>query len=122
MTKLSYTVVAPRDVATGQASGKRVHKPLIFRCEPGAFAPQLFQALVTNEVLKNVKFELSHADHRAGQQSVYLTIELQGATVSGWQAIHENGDTTALEVALTFQHIELTAGSRVATDNWTTGR
>ncbi len=87
---------------------------------PVAFAPQLFQALVTNEVLKSVKFELSRAD-RAGQQSVYLTIELQGATVSGWQAIHENGDTTALEVALTFQHIELKAGSRVATDNWSTG-
>jgi hypothetical protein len=36
--KLEYTVVSPRDIATGQASGRRMHKPISITTEMGATA------------------------------------------------------------------------------------
>jgi hypothetical protein len=36
---LDYTVVSPRDAATGQASGKRMHKPLLITMQLGRSAP-----------------------------------------------------------------------------------
>src|SRR5437764_7519742 len=47
---LDYKVLSPRDLATGQSSGKRQHSPLTIVKEWGAATPQLFQALVTNEL------------------------------------------------------------------------
>jgi len=38
---LEHEVKSPRDVATGQASGKRMHKPFIITKEWGASSPQL---------------------------------------------------------------------------------
>ena len=36
-----YSVVSPRDLATGQASGKRMHKPFVITKEWGAASPTL---------------------------------------------------------------------------------
>jgi len=49
---------SPRDLATGHASGKRQYKPIQITKEWDASSPQLFQALIQNEVLKSVLFEL----------------------------------------------------------------
>jgi hypothetical protein len=38
--EISYGVKSPRDVATGQSSGKRTHKPVTFVKEWGASSPQ----------------------------------------------------------------------------------
>src|SRR5689334_16128763 len=59
-----YAVSSPRDMASGQASGRRQHQPVVFVKEWGAASPQLFQALVTNEVLKSVRFEFVKADEQ----------------------------------------------------------
>ncbi|GAC1456109.1 MAG: hypothetical protein PVSMB1_05710 [Gemmatimonadaceae bacterium] len=48
----SYDVKSPRDLASGQASGKRQHGALSFVKEWGPSSPQLFQAATTSEVLK----------------------------------------------------------------------
>jgi hypothetical protein len=40
--EISYGVKSPRDVATGQSSGKRTHKPVTFVKEWGASTPMLF--------------------------------------------------------------------------------
>jgi hypothetical protein len=42
--KFSYGVGSPRDVFTGQASGKRQHKPIVITREPGAASPQFYGA------------------------------------------------------------------------------
>ena len=60
--------VSPRDVATGQASGKRQHKPIRFTKEWGAASPQIYQALVTNEVLKSVLFEFVRTDSKGAEE------------------------------------------------------
>lgn len=47
-----YDVKAPRDVATGQASGKRMHKPLTVIKEWGAATPQLSAMKPTYDLKK----------------------------------------------------------------------
>src|SRR5260221_8493409 len=66
----SSEVASPRDVATGQASGKRIHSPITFTKQWGAASPQLFQAAVTNEILKSVLFEFVGTD-KAGKELVF---------------------------------------------------
>ena len=73
--------ISPRDLATGQASGKRQHKPIRFTKEWGAASPQLQQALFTNETLKSVLFEFVRTDAK-GAEEVHYTIKLTNASVS----------------------------------------
>jgi type VI secretion system secreted protein Hcp len=127
----SYEVTSPRDVATGQASGKRQHAPVTFVKEWGAASPQLFQAAVTNEVLKSVLFEFLRTNAN-GEEEVFETVKLTNATVSHlkdtFDARGENGGhqpaagadgPTLEEVALTFQKIEIEnkSGKTLASDD-----
>ena len=41
VSSAAYEVISPRDLATGQASGKRMHKPMVITKEWGAASPQL---------------------------------------------------------------------------------
>ena len=77
-------VAAPRDLATGQASGKRAYQPLTIVKAVGASSPQFFQALLTNEVLKKVVIELSKAN-TDGSEYVYYTITLEDVTVANYK-------------------------------------
>ncbi len=89
----NYSVQAPRDIATGAASGKRQHSPVVFTKEWGAASPQLLQALVTNEILENVEFDFIQHD-ASGQEIVFYTIKLTNATVaklSQFTHQHEEG-------------------------------
>lgn len=46
----AHYILSPRDAATGQASGKRMHKPVTFVKEWGAATPQLSQMKPTYDV------------------------------------------------------------------------
>ncbi|HEX7337379.1 MAG TPA: type VI secretion system tube protein Hcp [Gemmatimonadales bacterium] len=110
--RFSYALKSPRDVASGQASGKRQHGPVVFTKLVGAGSPQLFQALATNEILKSVVLNLPG----------YL-ITLTNATISEVKQYTEvvDGRAAVLEdVSLTFQRIEVQdPGTRsVAVDDW----
>ncbi len=48
----TYTVISPRDSASGQASGKRMHKPITFVKEWGPATPQLSAVKPTYNVKK----------------------------------------------------------------------
>jgi hypothetical protein len=48
--KEAHYIISPRDLATGQASGKRMHKPVTFVKEWGAASPQLSQMKPTYDV------------------------------------------------------------------------
>lgn len=123
----SYEVKAPRDVATGQASGKRTHEPIVVTKEWGASSPQIFAALVGNEPLKSVLFEFV-ATRSTGVEEVYHTIKLTNASIATYkQYTHhvDAGHTYELEdVGFTFQMIEIENkdGSTAASDNWAAGR
>ncbi|MEI7554584.1 type VI secretion system tube protein TssD [Candidatus Chlorohelix sp.] len=126
--RFSYGVTSPRDIATGQASGKRQHKPVTFTKEWGAATPQFFQAATTNEVLKSVLFEFTKSNAN-GEEYVYYTIKLTNATVSNINyaedSLAKSGDPSnglALEeISFTFQKIEIENkdGKTMATDDWT---
>ena len=116
-----YGVSSPRDAATGQASGKRIHKPLIITKELDKSSPILFQALVTNEVLPEVNFQFTRAGSD-GKEIQYYTIKLTNATIS---EIHQsdqgkNGARPYEQVSFVFQKIELdwSDPSVVAVDDW----
>ena len=118
--RFSYAVKSPRDVATGQASGKRQHGPIVVTKVVGTASPQIFQALTTNELLKSVGIELP-----GGEGSGY-TIKLSNATVSEIKQYTEvlNGQALVLEdVSFTFQKIEVQdPGTKtMAIDDWMVG-
>jgi type VI secretion system secreted protein Hcp len=120
---VSYEVLSSHDLATGQASGKRQHKPVTITKEWGAATPQLFQALVTNEILKTVLIEFIGVS-RDGRSEVAHWIRLTNATVSHIREFTEKeqaGLRPLEEVSFTFQRIEINnnRGRTAATDDWT---
>jgi type VI secretion system secreted protein Hcp len=121
-----YEVLSPRDVATGQASGKRQHKPVVITKEWGAASPQIFTSCVTNEVLKSVLMEFYHTTPE-GKEEIHHTVKLINATVSNIKqsaglAKHEAAADIheTEEVAFTFQRIEVEnkTGKTAAVDDW----
>jgi type VI secretion system secreted protein Hcp len=119
--------VSPRDVATGQASGKRQHKPILFTKEWGAASPQLYQALATNEVLKSVVFEFTRTN-ADGQEAVFHRVTLANASVSAIKSTLDLTDVSgdpydgrSLEdVSLVYQKITIESldGKTTAVDDW----
>jgi type VI secretion system secreted protein Hcp len=58
LLSFSYGVESPRDISSGQASGKRQHQPVVITKEWGASSQQLYQAFVSNEVLTSVVIQI----------------------------------------------------------------
>ena len=110
-------VTAPRDAATGQATGRRQHSPIIVTKEWGAASPQLFQALVTNESLKTVQFDFyTPAANADGTAQRFFTIKLSNAFVSKIEKYEHfnatghqdaNDERFLEDVSLTFQKIDI---------------
>lgn len=119
---VTYEVRSPRDAASGQASGKRQHGPIVITKEWGPATPQIFQALVTNEVLKSVLIEFVSAS-RDGRLEVTHWIRLTNATVGGlkeYTTKEASGLLPLEDVSFTFQRIEINSGRgrTAAADDW----
>jgi type VI secretion system secreted protein Hcp len=122
-----YEVDSPRDPGSGQATGKRQHKPVVFLKEIDAASPQIFTALVDNEVLTEVVFEFLKFSP-SGMETVEFKVTLTNAGVALFRQtvrIGQQGgpvvDSRPLEeVSLTFQKIELDylLGNTEASDDW----
>jgi type VI secretion system secreted protein Hcp len=135
MPVLSFSsdVQSPRDIATGQPSGKRQYSPIAIVKEWGAASPQCLQACVTNEVLTEVSLEFTKTNPN-GEEYVYQTIKLTNATISGVKRFtgdsessesfsrHTSAtDTMELErILFTFQKIEVNDndGKTSFMDDW----
>jgi type VI secretion system secreted protein Hcp len=113
-----------RDLATGQASGKRQHKPIVITKNWGAASPQLFQALVSNEVLRVVIEFVDGDPDRTGTARI---VKLSGARIVGIRnkGVPVKHGTSANpheleEVSFTFQKIEVShrSGKSSCSDNW----
>ncbi len=122
-------IVSPRDAASGQASGRRIHKPISFTKEWDASSPQLFQACAANENLKSVLFEFIRAD-ASGKEAVHYTIRLTNANIASVRSYVDLTDNTGdpfdahelEDVELVFGKIELEdlVGKTMAVDDWST--
>ena len=104
--KFSYGVVSPRDVSTGQPSGKRQHKPIVITREPGAASPQFFTALLTNEVLKPVVIKFLRANV-TGVSEVQQVITLTTPTISDFRQYVGDDGRWLEDVAFVFQQIQI---------------
>lgn len=97
-------IVSPRDVASGQASGKRQYKPITIVKQVDASTPRLFQACATNEVLPTVKFVF----HPPGASADQLAVTLTNAACSDLTDTTSEGGTMELEtIHFTFQKITI---------------
>lgn len=119
---------APRDLATGQSSGKRQWQPIRLTKEWDAASPQLLAALTTNEVLSTVVFEFYRSDP-TGKSALHYRISLKNAVLSTLDSVLDvtapasAGARPELEmVEMTFQSItvENVDGKTSATDGATT--
>jgi type VI secretion system Hcp family effector len=139
MPVLSFNmgVQSPRDIATGQASGKRQFAPVKFVKEWGAASPQLLTACATNEGLQEVVVEFTKTNPN-GEEYVYQTVKLTDATVAsvnrftgqegGAEGASTSRHTSAVdtleleEVSLTFRKIEVEDkdGKTMFADDWQT--
>ena len=118
-----YEVVFPRDPVTGQPTGKRQHRPVTFVKAWGAATPQIFQALVTNEVLTTVVFDFTRVNPQ-GKAFAFERVTLTNASISGQRQYTETTATGVIneleQVSLTFQKITLqnNDGNTSASDDW----
>jgi type VI secretion system secreted protein Hcp len=120
-------VVETIDPGSGLPSGRRQHKPVVFRKEVGAASPQLFQAAVTTETLKSVVFEFMRLSPE-GKEVVDHSVTLTNAVICSFKdsvQIGQQGgpvvDSRELEeIALSFQKIEMVnlSGGTQAGDDW----
>jgi type VI secretion system secreted protein Hcp len=125
--RFTTETVSPRDPASGLATGKRQHKPIMITKEWDATSPQIFNALVNNELLTNVVFEFVKTD-QLGHTYVYHTITLTDASVSDVKSYLDLTDTTGdpydghelEDVYFTFRKIEMENkdGKTMAEDDW----
>jgi type VI secretion system secreted protein Hcp len=103
------SVIAPRDAATGQATGKRQHQPVKIVKQVDAASPQLQKAATTGEHLKEVVFQLYR--NNSGKEELYETVRLTDAIVSSFQ---NRGGSTAHsghpteEISFEYAKIEIT--------------
>jgi len=92
----------PVDPGSGQATGKRQHKPLVVTREIDAATPLFDNAAFTNEVLTPVAVNLQHQ----GESSPYLTITLTNASIRSVHDFSEGGKQYE-EIAFVYQKIEI---------------
>ena len=135
----SMEITSPRDVASGQASGRRQYKPLQITKRIGPSSPQFVQAVTTNEVLQTVTLDFVKTNAN-GEEIVFYSIKLTNASVASVRqhtASDASGGATSAkhtgadggadqleDIAFTFQKIEIqnNESKTMATDDWTTTR
>lgn len=116
----NYKTVSPRDIASGQASGRRQHNPLVVYAEIEGGAPiQIWNALLNNETLSPVKLDFWRSNPD-GKQSIYYTIELKDASASEFEMFCDEDGRPNFRAAFTFAEITQTwkDGNITATDTW----
>jgi len=127
-----YSLKAPTVASTARAT-KREHGSVRITKVMGPASPQLFQALINNELLKSVVIDFVNVSTTTGQEFLASQVRLSNARVVSIDQVTEGGESTAtsakhavtegariLEViAFSFDKIEITSheGKTSATDS-----
>jgi type VI secretion system secreted protein Hcp len=99
-----FQVDSPRDLATGQATGRRVYQPVRVTHLLDAASPQFLNACATNELLKSVVINFYETD-RAGREVNFYRVTLTDATVSSVKQ-NTSGATVLEDDSFTFRKVE----------------
>ncbi len=84
-----HEIISPRDAASGQATGKRQHKPIVITKEIDRSTPLLRQALVTNERLTECQLQF-YTGSSSGAERCYFTIKLTDASITSASFVMPN--------------------------------
>jgi type VI secretion system secreted protein Hcp len=128
---VSHEIMSPRDVGSGQAIGKRQHKPFIITKEIDKSTPLLYNALVSSENITSWELQFftpkKTGTAGAGTETNHYTVKLTNASIVDIKSIMLNNKNPELvhyaeyeEIAFTYQKIEWTwvDGGIVAADDW----
>jgi type VI secretion system secreted protein Hcp len=120
----SWSIVSPRDPASGLPTGKRQHKALDLVVDGTSASPALFQALAENENLTSARLDFAPANTNPRGVLIGLNrsgvIKLTNASLSSFKISASQTDAMPLEeITLTYQTLELDSGSTSFADDWT---
>ncbi len=119
ISDFSYSAASPRDQATAQPSGKRMHGTVTIMKEVDSASPLLMRAMTTNEVLTSVDIEFVHPGPKGPE--VYKTLHLTDALVTSIQASGAGAGKTE-EITFTAESQNIQAmdknGGKSAMDDW----
>ncbi|MDB5993493.1 MAG: hypothetical protein JWP42_629 [Pseudomonas sp.] len=76
----SHQIIIPRDPQSGQATGQRVHKPLMISKVFDKSSPLILNALTSGEVLDICRIDW-YRTATTGKQELYYSIELEDAVI-----------------------------------------
>ena len=117
VTAFEMEVNSPRDLTTGQASGKRQYLPILIQKATGPASMQFFNAITHNEQL-TVTFEV----YRFSLNSAVILdykIVLTNAGISKFKQSFIEGQKGFIDsIGITFQKIELSIGGISTSDTW----
>ncbi len=109
-------VTSPRDLGTGQATGKRQHKPAMFRRAVDGWGPALLTK-VGQGTLGTITVELQRPVD--GTMKTYATYVYTNAVAASVEDAGAAGAGFATqELQFSFQKVELKIGGAVAMDDW----
>ncbi len=130
---LDHDVSSPRDAASGLATGRRLHKPMVLTMELGRLFPLFHQAIFTNDTIEKMEIMFwSSRQHgqiasAAGKMLNVYTIILTNATVCDVRTASRNSKNPEntkyevyQEVQFTYQKIEsiYKDGNITGMDDW----
>lgn len=126
---LEYSVQAPRDPSTGQATGKRQHIPVRLVVVYGNVSSQFMFALNHQELIEHADVDILSLDP-VGRRYLSGRINLKHGHVTRLESFagmsqhpHAPGGPDLQRVSLIFDHIHVDTevGKRTFGDTWNTG-
>jgi type VI secretion system secreted protein Hcp len=110
-------VTSPRDLATGQASGKRQHTPVMFQKATGPASVQFYKASAANELLSTITLEVYKLSIN-GTSSLDYKIVLTNASIVSFKQSFAEGQKGFIDtVTVTAQKFDLINGGLMASDS-----
>jgi type VI secretion system secreted protein Hcp len=76
-----HLILSPRDAATGQATGKRQHQPIVFTKEIDAATPLLHEAMVSNEIIREAGLDFWRPE-ATGREVLFYRVLLTDAYIT----------------------------------------
>lgn len=116
-----HEVVSPRDAASGLATGKRIHKPLVISKEIDKSSPLLMAALSRGESLSEVTLSFYRPGKNPNTNELWYTISLKNAFISDIHSTWVSEKKQSLEeVSFTYEKIKwtITDGNVTFEDTW----
>jgi type VI secretion system secreted protein Hcp len=116
LTNFEMEVISPRDLATGQATGKRQRLPVMVQKGIGPASIQFYKALTTNEQLTAVTLEV-YKPSGSGTNILDYKIVLTNAAVSNFKQVLSDDQKGIIDsIKITCQTISLTYGTLSTSD------